>query len=263
MRRIHLFELEDFDWFPVWLRNCMTRLLVVVHRILGTSNIIAPLIDKALRESNASTIIDLCSGSGGAMLDIKQVLNQKYGLNEVPVILTDLYPDEDIAKVINKKEKNISYRTSSVDAIRFENQIKGLRTMVGSFHHMKPNNAKKILESAQHAAQPISIFEIRYNYLPPYLWWISFPFIFVIPFFLTPMVKPITWKQLIFTYVIPIIPVCFAWDGAVSSARIYTLKDLDELVNGIESTDYRWEKGTAQGTTKLIYLLGIPNEEVP
>jgi len=32
MKRIHLFEFEDFSWFPNWLRVRMTRLIVVMHR---------------------------------------------------------------------------------------------------------------------------------------------------------------------------------------------------------------------------------------
>ncbi len=51
-----------------------------------------------------------------------------------------------------------------------------------------------------------------------------------------------TVRQLVFTYIVPIIPLCFAWDGAVSYARTYTLDDLDELLSGLRSEDYRWEE---------------------
>jgi hypothetical protein len=77
-------------------------------------------------------------------------------------------------------------------------------------------------------------------------------------FFITPFVRPLTWKQIIFTYVIPIIPFFFAWDGAVSNARTYTLNDLDILIDGLETKDYKWEKGTIAGKAKKIYLLGLP-----
>ena len=36
MKRIQLFELEDYPWFPHWLRACLTRLMVVMHQLLGT-----------------------------------------------------------------------------------------------------------------------------------------------------------------------------------------------------------------------------------
>jgi hypothetical protein len=76
--------------------------------------------------------------------------------------------------------------------------------------------------------------------------------------FITPVVRPLTWQQLVFTYIIPIIPLCFAWDGAVSNARTYTLNDIDELLKDIEADDYKWEKGKIKGKTTKLYLLGLP-----
>ena len=77
--------------------------------------------------------------------------------------------------------------------------------------------------------------------------------------FITPFVRPLTWKQVIFTYLIPIIPLCFAWDGAVSNVRTYTLEDLDILLEGLENEDYKWEKGKITTKANKIYLLGIPD----
>jgi hypothetical protein len=62
-----------------------------------------------------------------------------------------------------------------------------------------------------------------------------------------------SWQQLVFTYIIPIIQICFAWDGAVSNARTYTLSDLDKLLHGLETSTYRWEKGTIEGKTSQVY----------
>lgn len=77
-------------------------------------------------------------------------------------------------------------------------------------------------------------------------------------FFITPFVRPLNWKQILFTYLIPVIPIFFAWDGAVSNARTYTLDDLDILLEGLETEDYKWEKGRITGKAKKLYLLGTP-----
>ena len=130
--------------------------------------------------------------------------------------------------------------------------------MVGSFHHMKPMIARKILESAQKSRQPICIFEISDNSFPIFLWWVALPINFILTLFITPIVRPMTWQQIVFSYIIPIIPLCFAWDGAVSNARTYTLSDMDELLKDLESDDYHWEKGSFEGITKKLYLLGLP-----
>lgn len=67
-----------------------------------------------------------------------------------------------------------------------------------------------------------------------------------------------TWQQLIFTYLIPIIPICFAWDGAVSNARTYTLQDMDILLEDLKIPDYTWKKGIIKGKSKKLYLIGVP-----
>ena len=58
----------------------------------------------------------------------------------------------------------------------------------------------------------------------------------------------------------PVIPLCFAWDGAVSNARTYTLDDLDQLLAGLETEDYTWEKGRITDQAKKLYLLGLPQQ---
>ncbi len=259
MKRIHLFEFEDFPWFPEWLRRCMTRLILVMHNLLGTSEKVADLIAKVLRKSESSTILDLCSGSGGPMPEVLQILHDRYGMRNVSLTMTDLYPDFKMAKELNgDEENNITYKTIPVDAVQLDGTTGGLRTMIGSFHHMRPAEARKILVAAQENREPICVFELSGNSTPVGLWWIAFPINFFMTFFITPMVRPMTWQQLLFTYLIPIIPLCFGWDGAVSNARTYTLEDLDELLQGMESDQYEWEKGTFDGKTSQIYLLGRP-----
>ena len=48
MKRMSLFEFEDFHWFPGGLRECMTLYIAAMHRMLGTERILAPLLARAL-----------------------------------------------------------------------------------------------------------------------------------------------------------------------------------------------------------------------
>jgi len=73
------------------------------------------------------------------------------------------------------------------------------------------------------------------------------------------LVKPLTVKQIIFTYLIPVIPICFAWDAVITSGRIYRTHDLDILLEGLENQNYTWEKGIIEGDSEKIYLMGYPN----
>ncbi|MEX2344743.1 MAG: hypothetical protein WD604_03960, partial [Balneolaceae bacterium] len=260
LKRIHLFEFEDLDWFPQWLRQCMTRLIVVMHNLLGTHKKLAELVYKSLNLTGQQSIIDLCTGSGGPMLKVYEILKTNEQTKAVTLTLTDLYPDKDVAGLVNNKDTGITYLEEPVDATQVDGNLKGVRTMTGSFHHFKPETAKKILEDAQYNRQPICIFEISDNSVPTWLWWIAIPVNFIMAFFITPFARPVTWKQLFFTYLIPVIPLCFAWDGAVSNVRTYTLNDLDILLSGMESDKYKWEKGKIPGKTNKIYLLGLPAE---
>ena len=259
MKRIHLFEFEDFSWFPNWLRVRMTRLIVVMHRLMGTSEELAKIIDQALRTSGETKIMDLCSGSGGPMPDVVQVLEEKYNRKNIELTLSDLYPNLKAAERFNSEKDNVSYETYPVDVTKIGADKQGLRTMICSFHHIKPEAAKQILQSAQNDQKPICIFEISDNSAPilPALI-ISFPITFLMCLFITPLARPMTWQQLVFTYLIPIIPICYAWDGSVSNVRTYTTKDLQELISDIETPDYKWEIGTIGERMKKLYLTGMP-----
>ena len=79
-------------------------------------------------------------------------------------------------------------------------------------------------------------------------------------------VRPVTPTQLFFTYVIPLIPLFYAWDGQASMPRIYGEKDLDELLEGLEDPEYIWEKGfglSKRGGKLGSYLLGLPKGDAP
>ena len=43
MKRVQLFEFEDFDCFPDTFRSTMTKLIVVMHKIFGTREVLTNL----------------------------------------------------------------------------------------------------------------------------------------------------------------------------------------------------------------------------
>ncbi|MEM7372097.1 MAG: hypothetical protein AAF587_26000 [Bacteroidota bacterium] len=262
MKRIHLFEFEDQSWFPNVLRMAMTRLIVLVHRFFGSSEALADLLAMALKRSGQSTILDLCSGSGGPMPEVAKLLKEKHDLSDVKIVLSDLYPNTEMANRINAEgNEQLTYLTTPVNAVKVDPTQTGLRTMVCSMHHMRPNVAHDILQHAKDQQQAICIYELSDNSAPVWLWWIGIPFNIIICLLITPFVRPLTWQQLLFTYLIPIIPVAYAWDGALSNARTYTLEDLDELLSDLRSEDYVWEKGVIKGKLKHLYLMGLPTSK--
>lgn len=260
MKRIHLFEFEDFNWFPNWLRMCMTRYIVTFHKLLGTREPLSKLVAKALKHSKEPHVIDLCSGAGGPMLDVAEELRTTHGVKNLKLTLSDLYPNVKTASQINgKNDPSTQYLTESVNAAQVDENLKGVRTMVCSMHHMRPETAKSILKDAQEDDQPICIYEISDNAPPVFLFWIAIPFVIIMTFFITPLIRPMTWQQIVFTYIIPVLPFLIAWDGAVSNARTYTIEDMGELTKDLNKPGYTWETGKIKGKGgKKLYLLGLP-----
>ncbi|MDQ3100184.1 MAG: hypothetical protein M3R08_02245 [Bacteroidota bacterium] len=114
----------------------------------------------------------------------------------------------------------------------------------------EPCHSAKNIDQCQRKEQPICIYEISDNGFPIFLWWIAIPLNFIMALLITPFVRPLTLEQIIFTYLIPIIPFFFAWDGAVSNARTYTIEDMDILLEGIETKVSPWN--TKKGQVDII-----------
>ncbi len=266
MKRIQLFEFEDFKWFPSWLRTCMTNLLVVLNKMMGISEVLADLISDILVKENIDQIVDLGSGSGGSMPLVLDEIHKNERLEKVKLVMSDLYPNQEVIAKFNTGDNDkISYHETPVDATNIADAPDGLKTMINSFHHMPPDAARKILESAQSNGQPLLIYEMAENKMSVLVWWILLPIglliLMIMTWFMTPFVRPLTWKQLLFTYLIPIIPICYAWDGQASMPRMYAMKDYDILLDGLHSEDYQWEKGIAKkrnGKKSGTYLVGLP-----
>lgn len=266
MKRVHVLELEDQSWFPSWLRTCMTNLIVVFSRLIGVTPVLATLVGRVLREERLDSVVDLGSGAGGVMPDVLCAVREDAALADARLTMTDLYPNLDaIERFADDGDPRTEYRAAPVDATDLAEAPPGLKTMVNCFHHMRPEQARAILASAEESRQPLLVYEMGENMVPFVVWVlllpISLPLVALMVFFLTPMVRPLTARQLLFTYVLPIIPICYAWDGQASMPRLYTLDDMDELLEGLGGDGYRWEKGpakSASGKTLGTYLLGRP-----
>lgn len=245
----------------------MTNLIVVFHKLTGTPAVLAQLLSKVKEQTPFQQIVDLGSGSGGAMPLVLAEL-QKEG-SELSLLLTDLYPNPKMVERFNADQSSgVRYAAQPVDATNMASIPAGLKTMVNSFHHMPPPVARKILKTAQDNRQPFFLYEMAENKIPTLLWWLLLPIsltiVFIMALILTPFSRPLTGQQLLFTYLIPIIPLAYAWDGQASLVRMYTFEDLQQLLPE-KVEDYSWEMAPApnpKGKTLGYYVLGRPKDPV-
>ena len=253
MSRIHLFEFEDLSWFPSFLRNYMTDFLQFLTNKTKLFQPVIPIIEKGIKKSETNSIIDLGSGGGGGLLWISEALQKENP--DLQIIMTDLYPNITAFEYTKQQSKNFEYIAESVDARDIPKKLKGLRTQFLSLHHFRPDDAKKILQNTINTKQNIAIFEGQER---------SFASIFAMIFspitvlLVTPFIKPFSLGRIVFTYLIPLVPIFVLWDGIVSSLRTYSIKEMEHLVNKLENKDqFDWEIGRKKsGPGVNLYLLG-------
>ena len=248
MKRKELFEFEDFSWFPSYIRVGMTNLILVFHKMMGTTSVISNLIIDLRKKVhfNFNTIVDLGSGSGGPMPGVINYINEKEKDAKLNLLLTDLHPNPELVKKINTDNNEfVNYHKKSINATNLLEAPKGLKTMIASFHHMSPEIAKNILQSASKNKHSILIYELAKNNVPFIAWVLLLPIslsiLIIMSLIMTPFSKNLTLTQLLFTYLIPIIPLAYAWDGQASLMRTYTFEDIELLLSDIETPNYNWE----------------------
>lgn len=262
MKRIQLFEFEDFAWLPDEIRSSMTRLIVVIHRLMDTKSVLIELLESIRARHPFEQIVDMGSGSGGIMPAVVADLNAN-SPSPTRLVLTDLHPSATYrATIAQQGNPHLHYQEAPLDATQLQTAPEGLKTMICSFHHLPPEAAQQVLRSAQASRQPLLIYEISENKIPLLVWWLFLPLALVITsitaLFFTPFTRPLTWRQLLFTYVIPVVPLLYAWDGQASYVRTYSTEDVYELI-GPMVEDYNWtitpvSKGRAMGYA----ILGMP-----
>jgi hypothetical protein len=259
MPRIQFIELHEQPWFPSALRNEITDALQYGSEILKAYAPISTLLQQALAAARSRSIVDVCSGSGGPWLELSKKLRGDTAA--CGILLTDKFPNLAAFERVKAASANeIDFHRTPVDAIEVPVELDGFRTMFSSFHHFPPAQARAILQNAVDAKQGIAIFEITSRTASAvgmmFLW-------FLTPFVFTPSIRPFRWSRLLYTYVLPIIPLVLLFDGLVSCLRTYQACELRELIKDMASPDYRWEIGEQSGTLggmPITYLIGYPCE---
>ena len=241
--RLHLFEFNDQPWFPASWRACGLAYLAKLSDWIGAADAMAPFLQRVVGDR----IVDLCSGQRGPAVRLGELLN-------VPVTLTDKFPDR--ATFGRLESDRVQVRTDSVDALAVPAELTGTRTMFNALHHFRPDEVRAVLGDAATAGQPIAIFELSER---TFVNLNSAPLIIPILVALTvPTLRPFRWDWIVFTYLIPILPLVIAWDGWVSHWRTYTPHELRGLTPQVEG--YTWTIEQSQlGPGKMTVLLGAPS----
>jgi len=256
--RFHLFEFEDQSWFPNIIRIGGTDYL---RYLLIATEVYKPcigLLNETLKQTGEAIIVDLCSGGGGY---VEQVYNElkKITPRDISITLTDKFPNiEAYEHLQNKTSGGIRFDTRSIDAANVPHDLKGLRTIFSAIHHFHPAQVRSILQNAADNNTPIAIFDGGDKSIFGILGVLIIHPVALLLF--TPFFKPFKLSRLLFTYIIPLIPLYTVWDGCASILRLYRPTELLKIANDVSPGTYKWTAGKTKSRFGLhaSYLVGIP-----
>ena len=258
MKRRHWIEVSDEPWCPRGIRNSVTAYCRFVADLTGIYNAVAPILIDALDRTGGRLVLDLGSGAGGPWLRLQEVL-RKMGM-DVTVCLSDHNPDVVAFERVRRLSRYaIMYQAEPVDATQVPIGLPGFRTMFSAFHHLDPDQARAALADAVAQGEGIAVFEMggRRGVLK---------LLAVLPvpvrvLLAVPFLRPFRWSTLLWTYVVPILPLVLLLDSIVSVLRMYNTEELRGLTTGLDR--YLWSTGTVRGKpipVPVVYLVGVPIE---
>jgi hypothetical protein len=258
MRRIQFIELHDQSWFPAFLRDEVTDALQYGLSRFNVYAPAAPIIRSLLEATASRSIVDMCSGSGGPWLELSRTI-QAGGV--LQILLTDKYPNlRAFERIRAASKEQIEFRPESADAMRMPRELMGVRTIFTSFHHFPPKQGALLLRDAVEAGQPIGVFEITRR-APSAIAWIPAWALFAL--LCAPMIRPFRWSRLLWTYLLPVVPLVLLFDGIVSCLRSYRPNELLQIAKTVDGAEYSWGAGeiAARAGGRITYLIGSPQSQ--
>jgi hypothetical protein len=176
--------------------------------------------------------------------------------------LTDRYPNiQAFERARRLSHQAVTYHAEPVDATRVPSALPGFRTMFTAFHHLRPDQARAVLADAVTKGEGIAVFEPGQR---SRLTLLLLPLLLGTPLRVlvaTPFIRPFRWSRLLWTYLVPVVPLVLLFDSIVSVLRWYSVQELRDLTAGLDR--YRWDIGTVRSKPipfPITYLLGVPLE---
>jgi hypothetical protein len=269
MKRWHLVELEDLPWVPRVIRDGATDVLDWMFARLGMYRPVVDRLRATLAATNQRAIVDLCSGGAGGAMAMAGYLRER-GDTETRMTLTDRFPNTHaIERITTAADPRVTYHSAPVDALDVPRELRGVRTMYSALHHFRPDEVKRLIATAVSDRAPIAFFDIAASpalrrtpaLIAPLFILINFITILLLVPLMVPFVRPFRVSRLVFTYVIPLIPILYACDGTISALRAYEPEELAAIARSVPgASHYIWESGRAgSGLRSVLYVIGRPS----
>ncbi len=233
----------------------MTGYLQAVIEMSRPYAVVAGQLGALLRESKASSVIDLASGGGGPWPGLLDAL-RKEGV-EAQVTLTDLKPNLRAAEQL-EGVTGVTYHREPVSALAVPSSLSGVRTMFTGLHHFDRRELGATLRNAQEARVPFLAAEATHRSPRGILVTFLIP---VLVLLLMPRVRPRRAAPLVLTYLPPVLPLLIWWDGLASTLKTYQAEELKALISEVQEPGYDWsvqEISLPKAPIPITLLVGRP-----
>jgi hypothetical protein len=268
MRRLHLIEFEDCAWLPAPVRDAAVAILDAGAERLAFYDGALPALTGVLDRTRATHLVDLCSGAGGPALRLRTLLRRAG--RDVDLTLSDRHPSQvGLDRVAATHDGGVRYIDAPLDAMTGGPEADGVRTMFGALHHFRPRDAARLIAGVVSRRQPLCFVDVAASpavrrlplvaALPAIL--LNAVMLILVALTLMPLVRPVRGSHLVLTYLVPVVPLLFAWDGTVSALRAYTPDDVLAIARAVPGADgYEWSAGRAG---RALFLTGVPGRGAP
>jgi hypothetical protein len=251
-----LFEFEDLSGFPNAVRQGMLDYLSWFLRRTRFYEPVLPLL-RAHAASSPKPIVDLCSGGGGPWPGLWEQLPRR---GDAPVAwLTDRFPNTSAYEELATRSSGaLKGYDASVDATSVPATLDGPRTLFSAFHHFDSDTALRVMRDAQARRTPLLVVDGGDRHIGVMLGIaVAHPVLLVL---CSPFLRPFRWDRLLFTYLVPLIPLCTVWDGIVSILHLYPARELRSFAVACNAPDYSWTVHTLRNRTgfRIHVLHGAP-----
>ena len=252
MRRWHLFELADQHLVPACLRRYIHELLQ--YQVGSIYQPLLPRLQTWLNQLNQPPVVyDLASGAGGPWPALLNELEWSGDVILSDNVLTNMpYAQDDQKK--SHESARINWHTPPVDLREPKSWPTAPLTLFTALHHLKPDQVHNFLTQIANNKQPIFIAEFTERKLSKLLGMLPSP---LLVWLQTPAIRPFSWGRLLFTYIIPLVPLIYLWDGCVSHLRSYSGDELAEFARVASREGYSFETFDLKDKKTGINLTGL------
>jgi hypothetical protein len=117
-------------------------------------------------------------------------------------------------------------------------ELQGIHLMFSALHHFDEKNLCELLQCAINNEQIVACFD--YSQRKIIIEFFAVVGGVILLLLTTPLIHPFSWKRLLFTYIIPLVPIILFADAIISRLRAYRLSELKDLLQNLDCNPLKY-----------------------